>query len=220
MIVLAILILILILIIASTAVTFFNKAYPPCASKDYFRSARLLPDGSSAGLGSIQSGTDVDYVGFKLTSTDSPNSIGLKSRNSDYNPIDDQDNDLDNNDSTDYVDPDRVLYKQKIKKRIDQQLQQKTEVTTASKMSYDDKLDSLADSVLSEYFTEENKTKKETQEQNSQMVGKYKNQNIAMFEKIMEGVKAPNKMKKKSGNNLAAKQTATDGYHSMQPDKW
>lgn len=79
----AVVILLIVLITANVANYAYNKLYPPCDSlTEYFKSARLLPDGSIAGLGSIPSGTDVNYVGAQTVAVDEPGVIGLKSRNS------------------------------------------------------------------------------------------------------------------------------------------
>jgi hypothetical protein len=54
MIVLSVIILLVILIFANLAISLFNHIYPPCESSlDYFKSARLLPNGITAGLETV-----------------------------------------------------------------------------------------------------------------------------------------------------------------------
>jgi hypothetical protein len=63
----AIVILLVIMLLSNVALRIYNQINPPCSNdvEEYFASARKLPDGISAGLGSIPSGTDVKHVGFK-----------------------------------------------------------------------------------------------------------------------------------------------------------
>lgn len=85
MIVQATVILLVILIVANIGVGAYNQFYPPCFDADeYFKGARILPDGAIAELGSIQSGTDKHYIGARTVETDDPTVIGLKSWNSVY----------------------------------------------------------------------------------------------------------------------------------------
>jgi hypothetical protein len=85
MIVTAVVIILAVLIFANLALSIYNTVSPPCNNvEDYFRSARVLPDGRTASLGSIPSGTDIHYVGAKTVETSNPNVVGLKSRDEDY----------------------------------------------------------------------------------------------------------------------------------------
>jgi len=85
MIVLAVSILLLILILANIGLKIFNDLYPPCSNKEYFDSARNLPDGEAASLGSIPSGNKNTYVGAEMVDTGMPGVIGLKSFNDTVN---------------------------------------------------------------------------------------------------------------------------------------
>jgi hypothetical protein len=85
MLLLAVTIVLILLVVGNIAARAMNATWDPCDSEsEYFASARKLPDGRIAGLGSIPSGTDVRYVGAKTVSTGQPGVIGLKSRNEDY----------------------------------------------------------------------------------------------------------------------------------------
>jgi len=77
----AVISLLVILVIANVGLSAYNSMYPPCeTSKDYFDSARTLPDGAIAGLGSIPSGTDLHYVGAATVATGQSGVIGLTNR--------------------------------------------------------------------------------------------------------------------------------------------
>lgn len=85
MIIEAVSIILVILLVANIAVGVFNSAYPPCDDIDeYFESARKISKDSMTGLRTVQSGTDINYVGAKL-STNESGDVVLKSRNEDYN---------------------------------------------------------------------------------------------------------------------------------------
>lgn len=85
MIVAALVILLVVLVIANFGLGIFNRMSPPCNDAyEYFNAGRMLPDGVTAGLGSIQSGTDMNYVGAARFDTGVPGTIGLKSYNATY----------------------------------------------------------------------------------------------------------------------------------------
>ena len=81
----AVVILLVVLILANLLISVINYVSPPYKNNvtEYLQSAKQLPDGRMSSLGSIPSGTDVDYVGLKVESDDKGNYI-LKSRNEDY----------------------------------------------------------------------------------------------------------------------------------------
>jgi len=82
MIEIAVVVVLAILVLANVGLKLFNYLYPPCEkSRDYFESARILPDGAVASLASIPSGTDLHYVGARTVPTGIPGVIGLASRN-------------------------------------------------------------------------------------------------------------------------------------------
>jgi hypothetical protein len=64
MLVKGIIIVLVILLVANVGLSAFKKCSPV---DEYFSSAKRLPDGRLAALGSIPSGTDINYVGAKLT---------------------------------------------------------------------------------------------------------------------------------------------------------
>ena len=86
MLVKAIVVILILLILSNMILRSYNYIYPPCNSIDeYFNSARLLPDGISASLGSIPTGTDVKHVGMKRVETPSG---GIKLTDYSYKPPD------------------------------------------------------------------------------------------------------------------------------------
>jgi hypothetical protein len=88
----AIIVLFVILIFSNILLSLVNYVMPPCDPvKEYISNAKKLPDGQLSSLGSIQSGTNTNYVGFKLVETGTPGVIGVKSRNSDYDIQKDED---------------------------------------------------------------------------------------------------------------------------------
>jgi len=85
MIALAIVILLVVLILSNIGLGFYNRISPPCEdADDFFRNARLLPDGASSALGSIPTSTDRYYIGARTIETGIPGVIGLTSHNTSY----------------------------------------------------------------------------------------------------------------------------------------
>lgn len=82
----AILILLVILILANFGLHIFNTIVPPCEQvEEYFKSARMLPDGASASLGSIPTGSENHYIGARLVDIPGTDTPGLASRNEQVN---------------------------------------------------------------------------------------------------------------------------------------
>lgn len=135
MIQLAIISLIVILVIANLVLVLYNYLYPPCETTyDYFKSARTLPDNLSSSLGSIPSGTDLNYIGAATVPTDDPNVIGLTSR-----------------------------------------------LNTIS--------DNNKNKILNAVFESENDVNNHVDSRTKTIDNSYKDQNIAIFEREMEGLK-------------------------------
>lgn len=83
MIVQGLIIVLVILIVSNFALGFINQVSPPCQdAEEFFRNARMLPDGSSASLGSIPTSLDHYYIGARVVPTGIPGVIGLTSHNS------------------------------------------------------------------------------------------------------------------------------------------
>jgi len=112
MIIQSIVIILIILIISNVILGFYNRLYPPCFNaEEYFKGAKKMPDGVSADLGSIPSGTDRNYVGAARVDTGIPNVIGLKSWNATYvNPNISSSEDLINPVIQDAEEQDRMVY--------------------------------------------------------------------------------------------------------------
>ncbi len=82
MIIQGLLIVLAVLIIANFGVGVLNRISPPCTDAiEYFQGAARMPDGVSAGLGSIPTHTWRDFVGARRVQTGDPNVIGLTSYN-------------------------------------------------------------------------------------------------------------------------------------------
>ena len=78
----AIVIILLLLILANITISVVNRMTAKCnPAKDYFQAAKKLPDGQLASLGSVQSGINTNYIGFKTVETGQPGVIGITSRN-------------------------------------------------------------------------------------------------------------------------------------------
>lgn len=78
----AVIILLVILVLSNAGTYIYNKLSPPCDPlTEYFNQARRLPDGATTNLGSIPSGSDINYIGAQTVETSIPNVIGLKSKN-------------------------------------------------------------------------------------------------------------------------------------------
>jgi hypothetical protein len=75
-------ILLVILIVSNVIVGVYNRISPPCQdAEEFFRGAKMLPDGASASLGSIPTSSDHYYMGAKTVPTGIPGVIGITSHN-------------------------------------------------------------------------------------------------------------------------------------------
>lgn len=80
MIVQGLIIVLIVLVVANFAVGIFNTVSPPCNdANEYFQGASRMPDGATAGLGSIPTHAGHDYVGAARFATGVPGTIGLTS---------------------------------------------------------------------------------------------------------------------------------------------
>lgn len=85
MVVIAISIILIILLCSNMFLAIYNNFSHPClGAKEYFANATKLPDGISSSLGSIASGTDKYYVGFKRVESGIPDVTGITSWNTAY----------------------------------------------------------------------------------------------------------------------------------------
>jgi hypothetical protein len=82
MIIQGLIIVLVVLVIANVALGVYNTVSPPCGTaEEFFRGAKLLPDGASASLGSIPTSADRYFLGAKAVATGIPGVIGLTSHN-------------------------------------------------------------------------------------------------------------------------------------------
>ncbi len=82
MIVQGLIIILVVLVIANVALGVYNTVSPPCGTaEEFFKGAKLLPDGASASLGSIPTSADRYFLGAKTVATGIPGVIGLTSHN-------------------------------------------------------------------------------------------------------------------------------------------
>lgn len=194
MIVQGLLIILVILIIANFAIGFFNQLSPPCMdANEYFRGARMLPDGATVGLGSIPTHTWNDYIGAKRVDMGIPGVIGLTSYNQKNGYIGDTRDSMES-----YINP------------VISALNDEDPSDCADKQVSQEAGDAI-DNIL-----QPGKKGKESKEEI-----KYDNKSLADFEINMEGLTSKNvdKSALKGKHMSLAHNIARDGYTSRPGDK-
>ena len=210
MILLAIVILLVIIVLANIVLGIYNMLSPPCGDiNEYFQGHKRLPDGSIAGLGSIPSGTDRNYVGLARTTTGIPGVIGLT--NYSYsdpngtgddelrNPIFDEDIDGIKKIKSNNVDGSSELQKTRGVSRA-------SKSTGITRINNSNNV-SNTESFYNPFYGQVQNNQKNTQEYDGA---------IAKFETEMEGIGAPIYQKNKSRNRPSTFSRASEreGYQN------
>lgn len=197
----AVVILLIILILANILLSIINYISPPYKNNisEYLQSAKMLPDGQLSSLGSIPSGTDVNYVGFKLDSDKEGNYI-VKSRNEDY----EKKEGIQSSYKSKYI-------PYKVSKDEDMEMLNNSFKPT-------NKLDKSAVDAVSKALNIKSVT--QDVEERSRTISKYgdnpKSQHLAMFDTEFEGISAQNRTPGRIGpiarSSEMSMKSERDGY--------
>jgi len=231
MIIYAVTIVLITIIIANLGSYIYNNVYPPCDSvTEYFNSVRNLPDGATAGLGSIPSGTDMDYVGARRVETDDPNTIGLKSWNDVVSMPPDYTNASNHTDGF-VAKPNNEealgLYssQQKNSSNLYSNAFDKNNLATAKHSDIKHKNDSDKNKSLFNAITQLFPVEQKSDTgQTKKGVSDFDNSQAALFEVEMEGLKAKNDHRNKNHTSVKPSghisSVKKDGYSDRDPNAW
>jgi hypothetical protein len=195
MVIIAVIIILIILILSNIGLAIYNKLSQPCLdAKEYFANATKLPDGVSANLGSITSGTDKYYVGFRRVESGKPGVIGITSWN------------------TGYADPRNKNKEYFSKYNIDDDLDEIAEINSNNYTVKPSGITKEASDAISAMFPAASQKKEDTTKVVKENMGYY-----GQFEFEMEGIKAPIMKKACRVGRLASDNcriTEIEGYSS------
>jgi hypothetical protein len=191
----AIIIILVILLCSNVFLAIYNKLSPPCLdAKEYFANATKLPDGVSSSLGSIASGTDKYYVGFRRVESGKPDVTGITSWN------------------TVYADPKKQKKEYFSSYNINDDLDEITEINANQYTVKPSGITKEASDAISAMFPASSQKKEDTTKVVKENMGYY-----GQFDFEMEGIKAPIMKKACRVGRLASDNchiTEIEGYSS------